>query len=165
MSTITGFSPIANKASRILILGSMPGELSLEYSQYYAHPRNAFWNIMAGIVGFSAELPYEARIEALKASGIALWDVLHTCVRSGSLDSSIKSVSQVPNDFQQFFKNCPNICKVGFNGRKAEKIFNRYVKPNVKTEGISLVYLPSSSPALTLNFENKLQVWRENLNA
>ncbi|WP_444892533.1 DNA-deoxyinosine glycosylase [Microbulbifer sp. TRSA001] len=163
MSTIAGFSPIADKASRILILGSMPSELSLEYSQYYANPRNAFWNIMAGIVGFSAELPYEARIKALKASGIALWDVLHTCVRSGSLDSSIKSGTRVPNDFQSFFEKYQNICKVGFNGVEAEESFNTYVKPNINCETISFVRLPSSSSAYAVTLENKIEIWQEKL--
>ncbi|WP_445365372.1 DNA-deoxyinosine glycosylase [Microbulbifer sp. ANSA001] len=163
MSTITGLSPIADKASRILILGSMPGELSLEYSQYYANSRNKFWDIMAGIVGFSTELSYEARIEELKASGIALWDVLHTCVRSGSLDSSIKSDSQIPNDFQSFFEKYRNIHKVGFNGVKAEESFNTYVKPNMNCETISFVRLPSSSATYPLTLENKIEVWHEKL--
>lgn len=81
MNILKSFSPIADKSAQILILGSMPGVLSLQAGEYYAHPQNAFWRIMASIFGFSAELPYESRARALKGSGVAVWDVLHACVR------------------------------------------------------------------------------------
>lgn len=165
MSIVTSFNPIANKSAQILILGSMPGVLSLNKNQYYAHPRNAFWHIMADVFNFSAELLYEARTESLIASGVALWDVLHSCVRSGSLDSSIEAGSRVPNDFQLFFNYHPNIHKVGFNGAEAEKSFNKYVLPNINRKGISFFRLPSSSPAHAVALEKKIEVWREKLSA
>jgi hypoxanthine-DNA glycosylase len=165
MSTVKSFAPIANESAHILILGSMPGVRSLEANQYYAHPRNAFWRIMASICKFNAEAPYEARVEALKASGVALWDVLHTCERPGSLDSAIKAGSRFPNDFRAFFKGHPNIRLIGFNGAEAERSFLKYVQPGLSIEGISLKRLPSSSPAHAVSLEKKIGAWRKALGA
>jgi double-stranded uracil-DNA glycosylase len=114
----------------------MPGVLSLKANQYYAHPRNAFWRIMSSIYGFSAEAPYESRVEKLKASGVALWDVLHVCVRVGSLDSAIEAGSRVPNDFPSFFQQHPHIKFVGFNGAEAEKSFSTYALPHLDVSGV-----------------------------
>lgn len=165
MSTITSFGPIANKAAHILILGSVPGMLSLKYNQYYADPRNAFWRIMAAIFNFSTEAPYEARVEALKASGIALWDVLHTCTRPGSLDSAIEAESRVPNDFPEFFNEYPNIKLVGFNGAEAEKSFRKDVQPNLSANEVNFVRLPSSSSAYAVTLEKKIKAWKKALGA
>ena len=161
MSMITSFEPVANNSAHILILGSMPGAASLKSNQYYAHPRNAFWRIMARIFKFSAEAPYETRVEALNASGVALWDVLHSCVRPGSLDSAIEAGSRVPNNFSSFFKNHSNIKLVGFNGSEAEKSFSKYAQPNLGTNDISFVCLPSSSPANTITLEKKIEAWEK----
>jgi len=163
MNTIKSFNPIAHNSARILILGSMPGVKSLNANQYYAHPQNAFWRIMANIFNISADQPYDLRVAALKESGVAIWDVLHACVRPGSLDSAIQKGSRVPNDFQNFFMNHPNIQKVGFNGTEAEKSFNRYVLPNINSENIHFVRLPSSSPAHAVSLEKKVNAWREML--
>lgn len=163
MNTVTGFKPISNASAHILILGSMPGVLSLEAHQYYAHPRNAFWRIMASTFNFSAEAPYEVRVASLQASGVALWDVLHACVRPGSLDSAIKPESRVPNNFSSFFSKHPHIKLVGFNGAEAEKIFSKYVQPNVNTKGIKFVRLPSSSPAHAVSLETKIESWKKAL--
>ena len=165
MSTITSFAPMADKAAHILILGSMPGALSLKYSQYYAHHRNAFWRIMAAIFNCSTEAPYEARIEALKASGVALWDVLHACTRPGSLDSAIEAGSRVPNDFPAFFNEHPNIKLVGFNGAEAEKSFRRDVQPSLSANDVNFVRLPSSSPAYAVSLETKIEAWKKALGA
>ncbi len=162
---IHSFRPISDRAACILILGSMPGVRSLRENQYYAHPRNGFWRIMGDIYNFSAELPYMQRTEKLKASGIALWDVLYSCVRIGSLDSAIQNGSRVPNDFRAFFHNHPMIETVGFNGAEAEKAFRVHVLPNLDIDSIRLVRLPSSSPAYTLPLEKKITAWREALGA
>ncbi len=164
MKTITSFDPIANKDCRILILGSIPGEISLQTGQYYAHPRNAFWRIMGNIFSFSAELPYETRIEALQQSGVAVWDVLQACVRSGSLDSAIEAGSRVLNAFQPFFHHHPKIEQVGFNGAEAKKSFMRYVLTTIDSRHLHFAGLPSSSPAHAVNREKKLAAWREQLN-
>ena len=163
MSLVTSFSPIADESARVRVLGSMPGVLSLKANQYYAHPRNAFWRIMASIYGFSAEWPYEIRVEKLKASGVALWDVLHACVRVGSLDSSIEEWSRVPNDFQSFFQRHPHIRSVGFNGAEAEKSFGIYALPHLSVSGITFARLPSSSPAHAVSLEQKVAAWRVRL--
>ena len=116
------FEPVAQADARILILGSMPGRDSLRAAQYYAHPRNAFWRIMADILHFDAGVPYQNRTAALSAARIALWDVLHSCRRPGSLDSSIEANTVVVNDFQSFFLRYAGINAVIFNGSKAVSI-------------------------------------------
>lgn len=145
----------------MLILGSMPGVMSLEAGQYYAHPRNAFWPIMAGICGFGADLPYARRAVALKKSGVALWDVLRTCVRSGSLDSAIMKGTCVPNDLPSFLGRHPCIRLIGFNGGEAQQLFSRFVLPRVDANDLKFVRLPSTSPAHTLAVASKAAAWRE----
>jgi TDG/mug DNA glycosylase family protein len=160
MNIVTSFPPIADKSARVLVLGSMPGVLSLKANQYYAHPQNGFWRIMGSLCNFDAVSSYQIRTEKLKVSGIALWDVLHTCVRLGSLDSAIEKGSRVPNDFQLFFQQHPHIKLVAFNGAEAEKSFNTYVLPRLRLSGVSFVRLPSSSPAHTQSLEKKIAAWR-----
>lgn len=126
MTTVNSFPPIAHPSAHTLILGSMPGVLSLRASQYYAHPRNAFWPIMASLYGFNAALPYTQRVGLLQAAGVAVWDVLHSCVRPGSLDSAIAQGTRVPNDIETFLRQHPHIKLVGFNGAEAEKSFRAY---------------------------------------
>src|SRR5215471_11745027 len=116
MSRVQSFPPIASPGSRVLILGSMPGVQSLKAEQYYANPQNGFWHIMGQLFGAGPTLPYEERMTRLQSAGVALWDVLHTCVRPGSGDSWI--TDEVANDFRAFFAEHPNITHVFFNGRK-----------------------------------------------
>ena len=165
MNVVTSFNPIADRLARVLVLGSMPGVRSLDAQQYYAHPRNAFWRIMAGIYGFDVDLPYERRVQKLTASGVALWDVLRACIRAGSLDSAIKDGSREPNDFQSFFRRYPGIKLVGFNGAEAARSFNTYVLPRLSVGGLRFVRLPSTSPAHVRTLEQKLEAWREALGA
>jgi len=163
MSPIYCFSPISDPGARVLILGSMPGQASLDAQQYYAHPRNLFWRIFGALIGASLETPYESRIHLLKAHGIAVWDVLNSCVREGSLDSNIESSSMAPNDFVDFYRGHPNIARVFFNGGKAEEIYKRRVLPSLPNEFSVMQYhrLPSTSPAhASLSFEEKLRLWR-----
>lgn len=163
MSTIKSFAPISDKSAHLLILGSMPGVASLNAHQYYAHPRNAFWPIMADIFDFDANLSYDNRTQKLIAAGIAVWDVLSECIRPGSLDSDIKTGSRVPNDFVAFLKEHPKINKIGFNGLEAHKSFTQYVLPKLNGDHISFVKLPSTSPAHTLRLEEKIRIWRDKL--
>jgi TDG/mug DNA glycosylase family protein len=103
MSRVQSFPPIVSQQSKLLILGSMPGEASLKASQYYAHPRNAFWHIMGELFGAGPSLPYQERVTILESVGVALWDSLQACVRPGSLDALIKE--EVANDFPALFES------------------------------------------------------------
>ena len=144
----------------MLILGSMPGRASLQASQYYAHPRNAFWPIMGDLMGAAPNLPYEARIEILQSAGIALWDVLATCVRDGSLDAEIVEASISANDFKAFFLTHTGIADVFFNGATAEKYFHKYVRPLLEPNPLRFHRLPSTSPAhAAKTYRQKLAAW------
>lgn len=160
MPAITSFNALSLPTARVLILGSMPGVASLNARQYYAHPRNSFWPIMAHIAGFDATAPYDARVEALTRSGVALWDVLQSCVRPGSLDSSIQAGTRVANDFAAFFQAHPGIGLVCFNGAEAQQSYNRHVLTGLKPQEVRYVRLPSTSPAHPVPFERKLAAWR-----
>jgi TDG/mug DNA glycosylase family protein len=154
-----GFPPIARADARVLILGSLPSRASLEARQYYAHPRNAFWTLMKTIAG--ADGDYASRCEALRERGIAVWDVLSSSVRPGSLDADIELGTALPNDFESFFDTHGDIRLVCFNGRKAEAMFRRFVKPRLVCEGLEFALLPSTSPAhAALTLDEKLEIWR-----
>lgn len=161
MTRVRSFPPIADAGARILILGSMPGKESLRANQYYAHPRNAFWPIMGKLAGAAPELPYGERTLKLKAAGIALWDVLASCTRRGSLDADIAPDSIHPNDFAAFFGVHPHIERVYFNGSMAEQSFRKHVLPHLAHLPLQLQRLPSTSPAnASLRFEQKLEAWK-----
>ncbi len=106
-SWVCSFKPIIDPHAQLIVLGSMPGVRSLSADQYYAHPQNAFWRIMADVLGFEIEASYVERVAALQSAGIALWDVLQACQREGSLASSIMSTTQVVNDFNAIFQDYP----------------------------------------------------------
>jgi hypoxanthine-DNA glycosylase len=152
-----GFPPIVDANARTLILGNMPSVISLAAQQYYANPRNTFWRITGEIFGFAADDPYDVRTGALRANGVAVWDVLRSCRRAGSLDSSVERESMVANDFGTLFDGHRHIAHVFFNGAAAEKNFHRLVSVD---RPISYARLPSTSPAQTMRFEDKLQAWR-----
>ena len=159
-----GFPPIAAPDARVLVLGSMPSLTSLAKQQYYGHPRNAFWPIMGRLFGAGPELPYDARKRVLCRRGVAVWDVLKSCRRVGSLDTSIRTDSELSNDFVAFFRERPRIGVVFFNGQKAETAFRRHVQAKLERIDRELHYvrLPSTSPAhAARNFKEKLQAWRE----
>ena len=157
-----GLPPIINDGARVLILGNMPSVMSLGAHEYYANPRNAFWSIMGEIFGFAADGPYDDRTAALTGHGVAVWDVLRSCRRVGSLDSAVKPDSMVANNFGQLFERHPQITGVFFNGAAAEKNFNRLVRvaPEVRYRR-----LPSTSPAQTMRYADKLAAWREAITA
>ena len=136
----------------------MPGRASLAASQYYAHRQNAFWRIVCSLLGLDPASPYQARVRALRASHIAVWDVLHSCVRPGSLDSSIEQ--ETANDFKAFFRRHPGIAQVFFNGAKAEASFRRHVLPAIERR-LHYARLPSTSPAhASIPYARKLNAWR-----
>jgi TDG/mug DNA glycosylase family protein len=159
---ILGFPPIENRRARILVLGSMPGEASLAAGEYYAYRHNQFWRIAGEICGFQPDAPYARRKAALKKAGIALWDVVESCVRKGSLDSAIRAESIRVNDFAVFLAVHPGIRRVCFNGQKAESAWRRHVARTLP-ETLRLEYrrLPSTSPAHAgMSYLSKLTAWR-----
>lgn len=163
---LTGLEPVADRAARALVLGSMPGSCSLDRREYYAHPRNAFWPIVQALFGISPELAYALRLSRLREHRVALWDVIGKCRRRGSLDQKVESGSIVPNDFGRLFAQCPLIELVAFNGRLAEQSFERYVLPGLPARfaRIERVRLPSTSPAhAAMRFEHKRDAWESAL--
>lgn len=160
-SRLHSFPPIENRDARILILGSMPGRASLAAGQYYAHTQNAFWPIVSELLGVEPGASYAARVRALKSARIALWDVLHSCAREGSLDTRIEQRSEIANDFASFFRSHPRIAHIYFNGAKAEACFKRHVLPQFDHPAFGYSRLPSTSPAhASLRLGQKLLAWR-----
>jgi len=160
---VIGFPPVVGRSPRALILGSMPSEKSLAHSQYYAHPRNAFWPILDALGLTVADAPYDDRIKQLAEAGVALWDSLRACTRSGSLDAAIDATTEEANDFASFFAQQPTLVAVFFNGAKAERTFQSHVMPTLDraiTNRITLERLPSTSPARAIPFDQKVTAWR-----
>ena len=159
---VYSFEPVLNRRSRVLILGSMPGRVSLLAGEYYAHPRNLFWSLMEELLVVDRSAPYRRRIEQLLASRIGLWDVLKTCTRSSSLDSAIVASSVVANDFARLFEAYPGIRVVCFNGAKAADSFRRHVLPVLSgREDLVFHQLPSTSPAnASISLGRKRAAWR-----
>lgn len=161
MLRIHSFAPIADLNAQVLILGSMPGIESLRQGEYYAHPRNHFWRLIGLMFEFNPALPYVERVQALMSSRIAVWDVLQSCTRQGSLDADIDKSSIVPNDFQSFFARHANITHVFFNGTTAEQIYRSKVLPTLDAPQLEYTRLPSSSPAnASIAYERKIEAWR-----
>jgi hypoxanthine-DNA glycosylase len=155
-----GFPPISSPSARVLILGSLPGRLSLKRAEYYANPHNAFWRIVACRV---PDLPsfYAGRVEILVKHHIALWDVLAAATRSGSLDAAIAD-DAIPNNFRAFFNAHPQISLICFNGAAAARLYNRYVVPTLTDKQclIAKDTLPSTSGAhASQNFAEKAARW------
>lgn len=158
-STTKGFPPVAREDARVLVLGSLPSRRSVQAGEYYAHPRNAFWQIMREIAGAAGD--YRSRCRALQERGIALWDVLSSSVRPGSLDADIDLAYAVPNDFERFFADHAQVRLVCFNGRKAQAMFRRFVQPALSVERLEFALLPSTSPAhASMTMAAKLDTWR-----
>jgi len=163
MTDQKGFPFVSGVEPLSLILGSFPGKKSLQEGQYYAHPRNAFWPIMGGLFGAGPELRYEDRLERLRFAGVALWDVLLSCERTGSMDGAILADGAVPNDLQGFFRDHPTLLAIFFNGRKAAELFGRFIHPGLDRASLSLSRrtLPSTSPAYaSKSLNQKAKDWR-----
>lgn len=161
---VTSLPPVISAGSTVLILGSMPGAMSLRLQQYYAHPRNHFWLIMQGLTGVPARAAYAERIERLAATGIALWDSLMVCVRPGSLDASIVPETEEPNDFSALLYTHRTIRAICFNGKKSEQVFRKRVLPDLSaavSQRLAFHGLPSTSPANAgFTYAQKLEHWR-----
>jgi hypoxanthine-DNA glycosylase len=163
MSEISGFFPVVSVNARVLILGSMPSEASLLRQQYYGHVRNAFWPIMSALLGSNPMLCYQERKALLIENRIAVWDVLQSCSRKGSLDSNINLATIVINNFADFFTEYQAINRVFFNGKMAEKLYHKHILPALNHRFSYLEYqcLPSTSPAYaSLSLEKKIEAWK-----
>lgn len=161
---LVSLAPVIDDQAKILILGSMPGTESLKKEQYYANKRNQFWKIMENTLKLQLPEEYPQRINVLKENHIALWDVIHSCKRVGSLDSAI--TEDVPNDFMTFFKQHSSLKIVGFNGNKAYQTFKTKIGFQDFPE-IQFVKLPSTSPVPGKNvksFEEKFVEWSKVVN-
>lgn len=152
--SLAGLPPAVAPGIRVLVLGSFPSEASLAAAQYYAHPRNQFWRLMAAITGRDIPaMDYAARVAALNGAGIGLWDVIGRCRRRGSLDGDIRDAQF--NDFAALVGRHRELRLACFNGKTAA----RQVE-HVAGFGLDTVVLPSSSPANTMPFDDKLALWR-----
>ena len=157
MQKISSFPPIINKDSEILILGSIPGVKSLEMQQYYAYPQNKFWKIICEIFNEEFTTNYQQRIEILEKHHIALWDVIDTCERKGSLDSEIRN--EEANKIEELLQNFPNIKAIFCNGQKSYKNLQKILGKKFR---MPIIVLPSTSPAYAgLKYEEKLLSWQE----
>jgi hypoxanthine-DNA glycosylase len=153
-----GLAPIEGQRALVLVLGSLPGRISIDAAQYYAHPRNAFWDVLERLGVVERSRAYPERCATLIARGIALWDVARSGVRRGSLDADLHAI--VANDLAGFHARHPELERVLFNGRKARALFDR---SGLALSGVELVDLPSTSPANTRR--DKLDAWLDALGA
>ena len=151
------FKPIIPSQPKILILGSLPGDLSIAINQYYGHPRNRFWKILFDLYNKEHQMEYEERINFAITNQIAIWDVAYSAFRPGSMDVDIKDV--VPNAIDELIINYPTIKKVIFNGKKAEQMFNQFFE---RKEDIEYYVLPSTSPAnASYSYDKLYSIWEE----
>lgn len=150
-----GFEPVVDTDTRLLILGSLPGDASLRAARYYAHPRNAFWRLLGGVLGEHLDtLAYEARLERLKARRVGLWDVIASAERSGSLDAAVRSPQAA--DLRGLVAVLPELRAVAFNGGLAARLGRRILEDQAD---LVLLDLPSSSPAHARPLAEKAARW------
>lgn len=155
MSLKRAFDPVVDPNTRLLILGSLPGDASLKAGQYYGHPQNGFWHLVGGVIGVDlVALPYAERLEALKTAGVGLWDVIASAERSGSLDTAIRNAEAA--DLNRLVDSLPAIRAIAFNGGTAARLGRRSLTPR---PGVILIDLPSSSPAHTRPLAEKAALW------
>ena len=162
MPFIESFAPVIGDNPKVLILGSIPGIASLQVQQYYAHPRNNFWPIMAKLFDVEWLDDYESRIQQVKKFPVVLWDTLKACHREGSLDSAILKDQLEANDIVGLLERVKSIRLIAFNGAASEKYFKQTVAKLLTSEHqLDLIRLPSTSPAhASKNFQQKLEDWQ-----
>jgi len=143
-----GFPPVSLTDAKVLVLGSLPGRRSIAEQQYYAHPQNAFWPIMRELFDIAGS--YKERCNQLAANRIALWDVLASSIRPGSMDADIRVDSAQVNNFGRFMSTHKDIQLIAFNGKKAHELFERLVDIQAIAPAVQRVVLPSTSPAYAM---------------
>lgn len=153
---ISSFPPLIDDQSEIIILGSIPGVKSLEMQQYYAHPQNKFWRIILELLNEEFTEDYTKRIAMVKKHHIALWDVIDSCERKGSLDSEIKN--EEANQVDKLLEEYPNIKAIFCNGGKSYKNLQKLLGKNYK---LPIFLMPSTSPLHTISFERKFEEWKK----
>jgi TDG/mug DNA glycosylase family protein len=150
-----GLPAVARADARLFILGSLPGDASLAARQYYAHPQNQFWRLVGNVVGEELHhLPYEGRLERLAENRIGLWDVVGSAIRRGSLDQAIRTPGH--NRVERLLEDYPDLEAIAFNGGTAAAIGRRLIGDPGR---VTLIDLPSSSPANTRPFADKAAAW------
>ena len=155
MNRKRAFDPVVDAHTRLLILGSLPGDASLRAGQYYGHPRNAFWRLIGGVIGRDlAALPYDDRVTALVAAGVGLWDVIASAERPGSLDAAIRQPEAA--DLRGLVQGLPALRAVAFNGGTAARLGRAVL---ADPPGLALIDLPSSSPTHARPFADKAAAW------
>ena len=152
--TLHSFPPVVCAKSRILILGTMPGSISLTQQEYYAHHRNAFWPIMFQLFDVPFTNHYPDKLSLILENGLALWDVLKSCQRASSLDNDIRF--EEPNDFRELLRQYPSIQAIVFNGQPAARFFKKYQREI----DLPCYVLPSTSPAHAVSIDEKRSKWR-----
>ncbi|MFV2032360.1 MAG: DNA-deoxyinosine glycosylase [Gammaproteobacteria bacterium] len=162
MSLVHSFEPIIGSEPRIIILGSMPGVVSLRALQYYANPRNAFWPIMADLFEIDIDCDYRLRVQQVAELPLILWDTLKACHRPGSLDSNIQKQAIEANDIGGLIRRYAEIRAIAFNGAASEKYFRQLAIEHLPGDrSIELIKMPSTSPAnASWIYERKLKAWR-----
>ena len=162
MPLVHSFEPIVGRDPRIVILGSMPGVVSLQAVQYYANPRNTFWAIIAELFGIDIDCSYQSRVQQISQLPLILWDTLKACHREGSLDSKILKQQIEANDIAGLLERYSGLRAIAFNGAASEKYFNQLEKHRLPANHqLELIKLPSTSPAnAAINFDQKLSLWR-----
>ncbi len=156
--------PRVAQDTKIMVIGSMPGEVSLQRQQYYAHPQNNFWKFMSVLFPeINLNQDYEVRVAKLLKNQVGLWDALKHCERDGSMDSAIRQAE--PNDFSDLLNIAPALSRLVFNGKKAYQSFVK--SPNLlwaEKNSIDLISLPSTSPAnASIPYDKKLELWAKAL--
>lgn len=155
--TKTSFYPISNSDTTILILGTMPGDKSIELGEYYGHSRNKFWKIISTITDSNLPTTYNEKKTLLLKTRIGIWDVAHKAIRKGSLDGAIEN--EQPNEISDFIKTHNNLKVIGFNGTKSQSLYDKYFE---RESGIKYILLPSSSPANTgIDFDSICRKWKQ----
>lgn len=159
------FPPLESVATRVLVLGSMPSQRSLELQQYYGHPQNAFWKIMATLTGVAHEAEYQQRTLALINKGVSVWDTIASCHRPGSMDADIDTGTVSVNDFGGFFERHPKLQVVLFNGQASAKTFQKHLgKTFLLERGLESQVMPSTSPAYAaMSLAEKKSIWLDAL--
>ena len=151
---LTGLPPILDAGIETLILGSFPSPASLAARQYYAHRQNQFWRVMAALLGAPLiEFDYAEKQQCLLQHRIGVWDVYRSCVREGALDSAIRLAEA--NDFSDLELKVPRLRRIYFNGKTSGRFETMF-----RERGYDTRVLPSTSPAYTLAFDEKVERWR-----